>query len=240
MEVDTRAAPTDFRATNSRNVDRTKTVLEGISRKYSDPAYWQVVTSLCLLNEPATFLNDQLLRTTRQFWYDAYGATRYPWAPQGSASKSGLALIISDGFQPLNTYNNYMSEPNFETVLIDTHNYQVFDQTMNAWNWGQHIRGICDKADAYRNSPLWTFVGEWSLADTDCAQYLNGRGVGARYDGSYPGSYNIGNCYYKTGDGSTFSNEYKTFLRQFWDVQTQVYENNAQGWVFWTWKNEVG
>lgn len=64
-------------------------------------------------------------------------------------------------------------------------------------------------------------VGEWSLADTDCAQYLNGRGIGARYDGSYPGSPWVGDCQYKTGgDGSSFSNEFKGFLRQFWDVQT--------------------
>lgn len=81
-------------------------------------------------------------------------------------------------------------------------------------------------------------IGEWSLADTDCAQYLNGRGIGSRYDGSYPGSSFIGDCQYKTGDGSSFSNEFKGFLRQFWDVQTQTYENNGQGWVFWTWKNE--
>lgn len=32
--------------------------------------------------------------------------------------------------------------------------------------------------------------------------------------------------------------DYKNFLRRFWDVQTQGYEANAQGWVFWTWKTE--
>jgi hypothetical protein len=33
-----------------------------------------------------------------------------------------------------------MTEPNFETVLIDTHNYQVFDNTQNAWDWPTHLR----------------------------------------------------------------------------------------------------
>lgn len=34
------------------------------------------------------------------------------------------------------------------------------------------------------------------------------------------------------------SRDYKNFLRRFWDVQTQSYEANGQGWVFWTWKTE--
>jgi glucan 1,3-beta-glucosidase len=127
-------------ATDGNNVNRAKNVIQTLSEKYSDPSYYRVVTSLCLLNEPATYLNDQLLQTTRQYWKDAYGAARYPWAPQGSASKSGLALIISDGFQPLSTFNGFMMEPNFETVLIDTHNYQVFDNTQNAWDWPTHLR----------------------------------------------------------------------------------------------------
>lgn len=37
----------------------------------------------------------------------------------------------------------------------------------------------------------------------------------------------------------TRCSDYKTFLRKFWDVQTQTYENAGQGWVSWTWKTEV-
>jgi glucan 1,3-beta-glucosidase len=66
-----------------------------------------------MLNEPATYLNNNLLQVTRQYWYDAYGAARYPW---GNSDKSGLGLIISDGFQPLNTFENYMTEPEHEGV----------------------------------------------------------------------------------------------------------------------------
>jgi glucan 1,3-beta-glucosidase len=139
-------------ATDGNNVNRAKNVIQTLSEKYSDPSYYRVVTSLCLLNEPATYLNDQLLQTTRQYWKDAYGAGRYPWAPQGSASKSGLALIISDGFQPLSTFNGFMTEPNFETVLIDTHNYQVFDNTQNAWDWPTHLR-VSPKSPCPKSTP---------------------------------------------------------------------------------------
>ena len=27
-------------------------------------------------------------------------------------------------------------------------------------------------------------------------------------------------------------------MRKFWDVQTQIYENNGQGWIYWPWRAE--
>jgi glucan 1,3-beta-glucosidase len=74
---------------------------------------------------------------------------------------------------------------------------------------------------------------------TDCAKYLNGRGVGARYDGTFAGSSRIGSCSGKTGKASTFSAAFKTELRKSWEAQIQTYEKNANGWVQWTWKTEV-
>lgn len=80
-------------------------------------------------------------------------------------------------------------------------------------------------------------MGEWTPAMTDCAKYLNGRGAGARYDGSYPGSTRVGSCTGLTGSASTFSASYKTFLRQMWESQVQTFEK-GQGWIQWDWKNE--
>jgi len=97
-----------------------------------------------LLNEPATYLSNDLLRTTRQYWYDAYGAARYPWTQRGSKSKSGLALVMHDGFQPLTTFENYMTGPDYEDVFLDTHNYQVFNNDYQTWDWSTHIKvGSC-------------------------------------------------------------------------------------------------
>lgn len=39
-----------------------------------------------------------------------------------------------------------------------------------------------------------------------------------------------------SANGATRS--YKQFLRKFFDVQTQMYENHANGWIYWCWKNE--
>jgi glucan 1,3-beta-glucosidase len=68
---------------------------------------------------------------------------------------------------------------------------------------------------------LWTVVGEWTTARTDCARNLNGRGVGARFDGTFPGSTFVGSCSGLTGNRNTFSASYKTFLRQFYEAQVR-------------------
>jgi len=73
---------------------------------------------------------------------------------------------------------------------------------------------------------------------TDCAKYLNGRGVGARYDGTKGGSDRIGSCTPFTGKGSSFSSSFKTFLRQMWEAQVISFESGGIGWLMWDWKNE--
>jgi len=98
-------------------------------------------------------------------------------------------------------------------------------------SYDQHIQAACDRQSDLTARPLWTVVGEWVPAPNDCAKYLNGLGSGSRYEQS------VGSCSGWTGRASTFSNSYKTFLRQFWEAQAMTYEK-AQGWIQWTWKAE--
>ena len=88
-----------------------------------------------------------------------------------------------------------------------------------------HIQSACGNAGAlssFNQNQMWTIVGEWTPAMTDCATYLNGRGVGARYDGSIsPGAPVYGSCQGQTGSGPTFSPEFKNFLRQMWEAQVR-------------------
>ena len=100
----------------------------------------------------------------------------------------------------------------------------------------QHIQTACSKAASLRNFSLWTVVGEWSLAITDCAKWLNSRFSGARYDGSLAGSQGwVGDCGPLTGNSNNWSSAYKTYLRKFWEAQVVSYEAGA-GWIMWTWK----
>lgn len=75
---------------------------------------------------------------------------------------------------------------------------------------------------------------------TDCAQWLNGRGVGARYDGTY--NYNGGSSSYigscaglDVGTVDALPEQTKTNLRMFTEAQMDAFEK-AAGWIWWCWK----
>lgn len=112
------------------------------------------------------------------------------------------------------------------------------DPQENRLSFADHISAACNKKALLQSSTLWTVVGEWCPAPNDCANNLNGRGVGNRYEGTYPGSSRIGSCEGFTGKASSFSNDYKTFLRQYWEAQVMTYERYGEGWLMWTWKAE--
>lgn len=144
----------------------------------------------------------------------SWGSIRYPY---GNPIQGPLLSVISDAFQPLTYWDDFQTDKN--GVIFDNHYYSIFSNAEVARSWNQHIEFACARASVLTASNHKVLVGEWSLASTDCAKYLNGRGVGARYDGSYPGSTIIGTCGPFTGSGSGFSEEYKVFLRQFWEAQ---------------------
>ena len=119
--------------------------------------------------------------------------------------------------------------------------YQIFSNDELSRSFDQHISYACSLTQSFVNfetSNIWTVVGEWSSALTDCAQWLNGRGVGARWEGQWgdaSGQHVFGSCNGYTGNYSTFSQNYKDQMRKYFEVQTEVGEQ-VQGWVFWTWK----
>lgn len=129
-------------------------------------------------------------------------------------------------------------------IFVDTHYYGVFSQAEVSRSWDQQVQAACSKGDDVSSFHLWTIVGEWSLASTDCAKYLNGRGVGSRYDGTYPGSYYVGTCSSFTGSGANFGSDYKAFLRRFWEAQVtgqfsfcwKEFEHRLIACSFRTWK----
>ncbi|CAE7119219.1 unnamed protein product [Rhizoctonia solani] len=225
--------------TNSQNVARTNAIIKTLAAEFSKEEYADTVTSIAPLNEPAGFVSGTFMDVIRQYWYDSYGNIRYPF---GSSTQGPLLEVIHDAFQPLSSWNGFMNYPNFEAVAMDTHHYEVFSDAEVSMSWDQHIQTACNfginTIGSYASSNIWTFVGEWTTAPTDCAKYLNGRGVGARYDGTFPGSTRHGDCSTFTGDRSKFSSEYKTFLRKFYEAQVSAFERGGQGWFYWTWKAE--
>lgn len=103
-------------------------------------------------------------------------------------------------------------------------------------NW-EHRQYVCNNAYKYEGTDKWVVVGEWSAAETDCATYLNGYGIGARYDGSYPDSSYVGSC---TGinDISSWDDQMRGDVRGYIEAQLETFEQKAKGWVFWNFKTE--
>ncbi|KAH6917044.1 exo-beta-1,3-glucanase [Coprinopsis sp. MPI-PUGE-AT-0042] len=218
--------------TAQSNVDRTNAVLKTIAGKYKDLTGF--VPAIAPLNEPAGFFGQDVLDVTRQYWEDSYNNIRFPY-DSDPTQQSNTVVIIHDAFQPLSSWNGFL--PYASGLMIDTHIYNMFDNAKIAWSEDQHIQAMCARASDMSAAGMWTLVGEWTPARTDCAKYLNGRGIGSRYEGTYPGSTRVGSCAGFTGSASGFSDSYKTFLRKFWEAQVTTYEKGV-GWMQWTWKAE--
>ena len=153
--------------------------------------------------------------------------------------QSNTLVLLHDAFQGLSYWNDFMTggEPTWAGVAMDIHIYQMFTNDEVARSEDENISAACSQGDALSSFHLLTIVGEWTPAATDCAKYLNGRGRGARFDGTYDGASWTGSCSPVTGSGANFSPEYKRFLRKYWEAQSITFEKGG-GWIQWTWKAE--
>ena len=211
------------------NVQKTLAVLNIIQHKYGSPAYDDVVAGIELLNEPLA--TEMGLDRVKQFG-------RKGFLQQRAVSKSRV-VVIQDGFKQPDSYDGWLTPEDNDSqwVAIDHHEYQVFDNELVAMQPWEHRQYVCNQAYTYSNADKWTFVGEWSAAMTDCAAALNGYGIGARFDGTYPGSTYIGSCS-KRKFLETWSQTLKDDTRGYIEAQMETYEAHTQGWIFWNFKTE--
>jgi glucan 1,3-beta-glucosidase len=189
------------------------------------------VTAIEALNEPSVpgGVNQDGLK---QYYYDSWGAIR--------EASQDTTLVLHDGFMPTESWNGFMSvDSGVWFVMMDTHHYEVFDNGLLAMDVNAHVGNVCGfSAQHIQTSDKWTVVGEWTGAMTDCAKYLNGKGIGARYDGSFPGSSQVGTCDGKSvGSVDALSEDDRTNLRRFIEGQLDAYEKGT-GWLYWTWTTE--
>ncbi|KAI0334103.1 glycoside hydrolase family 5 protein [Cubamyces sp. BRFM 1775] len=214
--------------TNQTNIERTKAVIQNITDTFSHDK--DVVSAIEPLNDPAGYYSGgAMLEAVRQYYQDSYASIHQ--------SSSSPLVVLHDASQSPAYWRGFETPPSEEDVAMDTHSYQIFNSQINN-AFDQHVRTACQMPSTLSQYALWVIVGEWTPSYTDCAKYLNGRGVGARYDGSYPGSKHIGSCDGFTGSGDTFSQEYITNMAKYWDAQTTAFENVTIGWIQRTWKTE--
>ncbi|KAK5110559.1 hypothetical protein LTR62_005751 [Meristemomyces frigidus] len=212
--------------TQGDTVSQTHTALNKIR---DDHASHPAVAAIELVNEPmGPSLN---MDTVRQFYMDGWG----------DLDGSNVAVTFHDAFEGVNSWNNWGA--GMWALLLDTHHYEVFDDGQLEMGIQDHLSSACAFGESMTQNNKWTIAGEWSGAMTDCAQWLNGRGVGARYDGTYnvngQGSSYIGSCDGKySGQVSGLDAADYQNIKSFINAQISAFEK-ADGWIFWTWKNEA-
>ena len=147
------------------STQQTLDVLRIIAQKYAQPELQDVVIAIQLLNEPANWALD--MNAVKQFYRDGFGIVR---------EVSDTPIVFSDAFLPPRDFNEFLSpsDNNAHGVIVDHHEYQIFDDTLVAMSPQQHREYTCQNVDLYNDGDKWTFVGEWTGAMTDCAVALNG------------------------------------------------------------------
>ncbi|KAF9486591.1 glycoside hydrolase family 5 protein [Pholiota conissans] len=221
---------------NQTNIDHTTALIKRLVAMFKDKV--DVVPIIGVLNEPlGPEGTNYTLTAATKFYIDTYDKVRYPNGKE--SDKTNLIMMTHDGFMGVDYWAGFLQPPKYQGVILDTHiYYQMFTHEYAAMSFDQHITNACKNASILATSPLPTIIGEWTATATDCGKGLNGRYVGAMYDGTFPGSVRVGSCDGLTGDASTFSEEYKTFLGQYWEAQVQGFERGGLGWTMWNWKME--
>ncbi|KKK13644.1 hypothetical protein AOCH_007410 [Aspergillus ochraceoroseus] len=186
-----------------------------------------VVTAIEALNEPS-IPGGVNLDELKEYYSEALAKVQ--------ENNPDAALVLHDGFNAVESWNGFMTG---EEAVMDTHHYEVFDNGQVAMDIDSHVGFACSFGIQHleaTDKPV--IVGEWTGALTDCAKHLNGRGIGARYDGSLPGSSHIGDCDGKdVGSVVELGSEGLVDTRRFIEAQLDAFEMRT-GWVFWTWKTE--
>ncbi|KJE95974.1 glucan 1,3-beta-glucosidase [Capsaspora owczarzaki ATCC 30864] len=199
-----------------------------------DHGFTDVIHAIELVNEPWWSVDPKIVQ---DFYVNAYSAIR-----QSSPSFTNtLNIVFHDNFN-MNAWGGIMEPPAYTNLFQDSHQYHCFDNSLLAMDYAGHLNYTCNNtrpAIVTANKYHPTFMGEWSLATTDCPQWANGFLNGNRWEGTLsPGDPVFGKCTGNFGtDVTQFTPDYRAFLRQFTEMQMDAYEA-ASGWYFWTLKTE--
>jgi glucan 1,3-beta-glucosidase len=136
-----------------QNILETLRVLETFAQKYGrHPA----LHGIELLNEPRDVVPLEILQ---RFYQDAYARLRPHLDPR-------VAIVFHDSFRPL-AWKQFMQEPAFSNVILDTHLYQCFDEAARRRTAQEQLAFAVNRKsalDEMQREELPTIVGEWSLA----------------------------------------------------------------------------
>ncbi|CAO3676679.1 unnamed protein product [Rhizopus stolonifer] len=221
------------------NAERTLGLVTEMIQFFNKPEWSHVVPVFGVLNEPAMMKIPA--EKVKQWYRKSYDAIRNMIGPG-----SGPLLTYHDGFFALNEWHGFFKN-GYERAVLETHLYLIFNNDLVAMPRSLQVDFPCRywQKDLNQSTLLTgpTMVGEFSVATNDCGKYLNGMGLGARFDGTLDqeGMPNHPVCPACTckgvDDWTKFTTEYKQFLLEFMEKQMDAYESGI-GWFYWTYKTE--
>lgn len=196
---------------SGRTVNQTLALIAKVAARYANNS---AVWGFELLNEPR-LINMSVLQN---FYIRGYDVIR-------SIVGTKWKVVIHDGFYPT-AWTDFMTpSQGFTGVILDTHVYEAFGQNVNFTN-EIHLQEACGyslNVDFMECMELPLIVGEWSLASTDCARWLNGFGQ--------PASSSL--CPQRPPNAPANA----TFLTEYATRQMSAFYR-GHGWFFWNFKTE--
>ena len=210
------------------NAQRSLDYIRILAEFISQDEYKDVVVMFGITNEPQapTFGQDALSR----YYLQAYNMVR---TASGIGEGNGPFISYHDGFLGQDNWAGFL--PGADRISLDTHPYLCFSSQSSA-PLSSFVDTPCSAWGPNMNTSMTAFglsaAGEFSLATNDCGLYVNGVGLGTRYEGTYPGTWPvIGSCDpwldYQNWNDTTKEN-YKQLALSSMDA--------LQNWFFWTWK----
>ncbi|KAH8106773.1 glycoside hydrolase [Cristinia sonorae] len=211
------------------NAQRSLDYIRILAEFISQPQYKDVVVMFGITNEPQgpTFGQENLAR----YYLEAYNIIRNAG---GVGEGNGPAISFHEGFQGLGKWVGMFVGS--DRTGLDTHPYLCFGG-QSADPYSARINTPCQNWAAGQNNSMSQFgltvAGEWSLAINDCGLFVNGVGLGVRYEGTYVGGGGprVGSCDPWT-NFATWSPAMKNDIQQFALSSMDALQN----WFFWTWK----
>lgn len=113
----------------------THAALRKIEEKYAVPSMQDVVVAIQILNEPYMIKLDKDM--VKSFYRDAYENLR---------RISDTPVMLHDGFFQPSWMNGFLTlqDNNAQNVIVDHHEYQIFDKDLVAMSVDQHVNMMCN------------------------------------------------------------------------------------------------
>ncbi|KAG7452983.1 glycoside hydrolase family 5 protein [Guyanagaster necrorhizus] len=210
------------------NAQRSLDYIRILAEFVSQPQYRDVVTIFGIANEilGSTVGEDQ----TKAFYLQAYDIVRNAG---GIGEGKGPWVSFHDAFFSRSEWSGFL--PDADRITLDSHPYLCFNGQSNA-AMSTYTTTPCTTWGSLVNGTMSDFglanAGEFSLAVTDCGEYLNGVNLGTRYEGNYTGyTTSMGSCTEWT-DWKSWDDDMKSAMEQFSLASMDALQN----WFFWTWK----